>query len=80
MAAGDACRERASVRPALGRRSVTVRACAPAAGRLTVTLTRHGRRVARRTVTTRRGRIVVVRFSRPRGAGALRATIRFRAA
>jgi len=80
VTAGPACRRRTSVRPALGRRSVTVRACAPAAGRLTVTLRRHGRRVARRTVTTRRGRIVVVRFSRPAGAGALRATIRFRAA
>ena len=76
---GGACRPRASVRPALRRRSVTVRACAPSAGTLTVTLTRRGRRVARRTVSTRRGGIVTVRFDRPRGAGALRATIRFRA-
>jgi dipeptidyl aminopeptidase/acylaminoacyl peptidase len=76
---GAACRERSSVRPTVSRRSVTVRACAPSAGRLTVTLTRSGRRVARRTVTAREGGIVNVRFSRPHGAGALRATIRFRA-
>jgi hypothetical protein len=61
------------------RRSVTVRACAPTAGRLTVTLTRRGRRIARRTVSTPRSGIFRVRFSRPRGADALRATVRFRA-
>jgi dipeptidyl aminopeptidase/acylaminoacyl peptidase len=77
---GAACRERRSVRPTVRRRSVAVRACAPGAGRLTVTLTRSGRRVARRTVSTRRGGIVTVRFGRPRGAGALRARVRFRAA
>jgi WD40-like Beta Propeller Repeat len=77
---GAACRKPGSVRPAVHRRSVTVRACAPSAGRLTVTLRRRGRRVTRRTVSTRRGGIVTVRFRRPAGAGALRATVRFQAA
>lgn len=76
---GATCRRRVSVRPAVHRRSVTVRACAPSAGRLTVTLKRRGHRVARRTVSTRRGGIVTVRFKRPTGAGALRATVRFQA-
>jgi dipeptidyl aminopeptidase/acylaminoacyl peptidase len=77
---GAACRQRRSVRPAVHGRSVAVRACAPAAGRLTVTLTRRGRRVARRTVSARRGGVVTVRFGRPGGTGALRASVRFRAA
>jgi hypothetical protein len=80
VSGGAACRLRASVRPTAHGGSVTVRACAPAAGRLTVTLTRHGRRVARRTVSAPAGGIVAVRFSRPHGSGALRATVRFRAA
>lgn len=79
VTAGNACRVRGSVRPALRGRSLTVQACAPSAGRLTVTVTRRGRRVARRTLTTRAGGIVTVRFTRPRDQGALRATIRFQA-
>jgi Dipeptidyl peptidase IV (DPP IV) N-terminal region len=74
---GAACRERRSVRPVAHGRSLTVQACAPAAGRLVVTLTRGGRRVARRSVAAPAGGLVTVRFSRPRGAGALRATVRF---
>ena len=80
VSGGDACRRRSSVRPAIRGRSVTVAACAPSAGRLTVTLTRRGHRIARRSVTTRLGGIVTVRFSRPRAAGALRATVRYQAA
>ena len=76
VSGGAACRGRGCVRPTVRGRSVLVRACAPSAGRLTVTLTRHGRRVARRTVSTRRGGVVSVRFKRPRGTGALRATVR----
>ena len=80
VAGGARCRVRAAVRPVARGRSVAVRACAPSAGRLTITLTRRGRVVARRTVSTRRGGPVTVRFDRPRGAGALRALVRFRAA
>ena len=80
VSGGDACRLRGSVRPSARGRSITVRACAPSAGRLTVTLTRQGRRLARRTVTTRIGGSVSVRFPRPSGRGAVRATVRFREA
>jgi hypothetical protein len=75
-----ACPDQRAVKPTVRGRSVTVRACAPGAGRLTVTLTRSGHRVARRTVTARKAGTVTVRFTRPRGAGQLRATIRFRTA
>ena len=78
VTSGAACRRRGSVRPVVRGRAVIVSACAPSAGRLTVTLTRRGRRVARRTVSATAGGIVSVRFPRPHGSGALRATIRFR--
>jgi dipeptidyl aminopeptidase/acylaminoacyl peptidase len=80
VTAGDACRVHDSVRPVLRGRSMTIQACAPSAGRLTVTVTRRGRRVARRTVTAKAGGVITIRFSRPHGPGALRATIRFQTA
>jgi WD40-like Beta Propeller Repeat len=77
-AAGPAaCAEHRSVRPIVRGKSVTVRACAPFAGRVTVTLERGGHRVARRTVSAPEGGVLSVRFRRPSGSGALRATVSF---
>lgn len=72
-----ACGNRTSVRLTVAGSSVTIRACVPGAGRLTVVLSRGGHRVGQRTITVQQGGIVTVRFHRPSGAGAVRATVRF---
>ena len=77
--AGTACSTRGTASLSISGHTVTVRACAPSAGRLTVTLKRGSRRVARRTVSVARGGYVTVRFTRPSGTGALRATVSFHA-
>ena len=80
VTAGAACKLRGTVHPERRGKRLAVAACAPSAGRLTVTLTRGNRRVGRRSVAATEGGIVTVTFPRPRGAGPLRAHVRWRAA